>query len=169
MAWLGLIMLTVVAFAQAQTPTKQGQGLPSTQQQMSMGVLAITSNHDGTLFVDGERKVAVATDKVVTVHLTAGQHFVDLRDTSGAKLWEKVVDVPAGAQVAERISAKTVSIPPATQRVAAAAELTPCEENQSVRQGSGRRHSMQEGFLSRICGVILVPGVVPSCDKGQFP
>jgi hypothetical protein len=25
------------------------------------------------------------------------------------------------------------------------------------------------GFLSRICGVILVPGVVPSCDKGQFP
>ena len=25
------------------------------------------------------------------------------------------------------------------------------------------------GFLSRICGVILVPGVVPSCDRGQFP
>src|ERR1022692_3792304 len=24
-------------------------------------------------------------------------------------------------------------------------------------------------FLSRICGVILVPGVVPSCDRGQFP
>ena len=24
-------------------------------------------------------------------------------------------------------------------------------------------------LLSRICGVILVPGVVPSCDKGQFP
>ena len=24
-------------------------------------------------------------------------------------------------------------------------------------------------FLSRICGVILVPGGVPSCDKGQFP
>src|SRR5664280_209654 len=28
---------------------------------------------------------------------------------------------------------------------------------------------MTLGFLSRICGVILVPGVVPSCDKGQFP
>jgi hypothetical protein len=27
----------------------------------------------------------------------------------------------------------------------------------------------QLGFLSRICGVILVPGVVPSCDRGQFP
>jgi len=26
-----------------------------------------------------------------------------------------------------------------------------------------------KGLLSRICGVILVPGVVPSCDKGQFP
>jgi hypothetical protein len=25
------------------------------------------------------------------------------------------------------------------------------------------------GFLSRICGVILVPGVGPSCDTGQFP
>jgi len=24
-------------------------------------------------------------------------------------------------------------------------------------------------LLSRICGGILVPGVVPSCDKGQFP
>src|SRR5450759_5173676 len=24
-------------------------------------------------------------------------------------------------------------------------------------------------LLSRICGVILVPGAVPSCDKGQFP
>src|ERR1022692_1407659 len=27
----------------------------------------------------------------------------------------------------------------------------------------------KKGFLSRICGVILVPGVVPSCDRGQFP
>jgi hypothetical protein len=27
----------------------------------------------------------------------------------------------------------------------------------------------EKHFLSRICGVILVPGVVPSCDKGQFP
>src|SRR5450432_2018136 len=24
-------------------------------------------------------------------------------------------------------------------------------------------------LLSRICGVILVPGVVPSCDRGRFP
>jgi hypothetical protein len=28
---------------------------------------------------------------------------------------------------------------------------------------------LEKSFLSRICGVILVPGVVPSCDKGQFP
>ena len=27
----------------------------------------------------------------------------------------------------------------------------------------------KSGLLSRICGAILVPGVVPSCDKGQFP
>src|ERR1035437_7804278 len=26
-----------------------------------------------------------------------------------------------------------------------------------------------ERLLSRICGAILVPGVVPSCDRGQFP
>ena len=25
------------------------------------------------------------------------------------------------------------------------------------------------GLLIRICGLILVPGVVPSCDKEQFP
>ena len=27
----------------------------------------------------------------------------------------------------------------------------------------------EKGLLSRICGVILVPGGVPSCDKGRFP
>ena len=29
--------------------------------------------------------------------------------------------------------------------------------------------SSKIALLSRICGLILVPGVVPSCDKGQFP
>src|SRR5450432_1358242 len=28
---------------------------------------------------------------------------------------------------------------------------------------------MEFRLLSRICGVILVPGVVPSCDRGRFP
>jgi hypothetical protein len=28
---------------------------------------------------------------------------------------------------------------------------------------------MDLGLLSRICGAILAPGVVPDCDTGQFP
>jgi len=35
--------------------------------------------------------------------------------------------------------------------------------------GDRGRGPLQKTFLSRICGVILVPGAVPSCDKGQFP
>ena len=34
---------------------------------------------------------------------------------------------------------------------------------------SALRGAKDFGLLSRICGVIMVPGVVPSCDKGQFP
>jgi hypothetical protein len=32
-----------------------------------------------------------------------------------------------------------------------------------------RSYAYDLPFLSRICGVILVQEVVPSCDKGQFP
>ena len=95
---LPLLLAAVAALILAQT--KQGTASSS---QMSMGVLAVTSDHEGALFVDGERKIAVSPDKIVTLRLVAGQHFVDLRDSKGSKLWEKVVDVPAGAQVAERI------------------------------------------------------------------
>jgi hypothetical protein len=35
--------------------------------------------------------------------------------------------------------------------------------------GGASRGPFEISLLSRICGVILVPGVVPSCDKGQFP
>jgi len=38
---------------------------------------------------------------------------------------------------------------------------------QSVRLAE--QAAKEKRFLSRICGVILVPEVVPSCDKGQFP
>jgi hypothetical protein len=33
----------------------------------------------------------------------------------------------------------------------------------------GRNQSSEIDLLSRICGLIPVPGVVPSCDTGQFP
>jgi hypothetical protein len=35
--------------------------------------------------------------------------------------------------------------------------------------GSRRRHRKETALPSRIYGRILVQGVVPSCDKGQFP
>ena len=40
---------------------------------------------------------------MVTLKLVAGQHFVELPDANNQKKWEKVIDVPVGAQVAEKI------------------------------------------------------------------
>src|SRR5260370_28784123 len=99
MLQLAVILLTAGALAAAQTKTSGTNPRP----QMSMGVLALASDHEGTLYVDGERKVAVSPGRIVTLRLTAGQHFVDLRDAKGSKVWDKVVNVPSGAQVAEKI------------------------------------------------------------------
>src|ERR1035437_9142242 len=43
-----------------------------------------------------------------------------------------------------------------------------CEETGVVAAPAPER-IIEKSLLSRICGVILVPGGVPSCDKGQFP
>lgn len=121
----GLLVALVVVHGQ--TPPKP---VSSSSPQMNMGVLAVASDSDGALFVDGERKLAITPDKIVTLRLSAGQHFVDLRDAKGVKLWEKVVNVSAGTQAAERISVKnTPSIPSPAQKVDIVAELTPCEES----------------------------------------
>jgi tetratricopeptide (TPR) repeat protein len=76
---------------------------------MSTGVLAVISNHDGVLYVDGERQADISPGKVVSLSVIAGQHFVDLRDSQGTKLWDKMVTVPAGAQAAEKIEVNSVS------------------------------------------------------------
>src|SRR5438552_6739023 len=39
----------------------------------------------------------------------------------------------------------------------------------SSQPANSRRLAYNKCLLSRICGVILAPGVVPSCDTGQFP
>jgi len=41
--------------------------------------------------------------KILSVQLISGQHFVDLRDAAGRKLWQKVVAVPAGSQITEQV------------------------------------------------------------------
>jgi len=99
--FLALTILSTSQVAGLQTPSPKESTSPNPQ--MSMGSLAIASDTEGMLFVDGERKVAVSPGKIATLKLTAGQHFVDLRDGKGTKLWEKVVEVPVRAQVAERI------------------------------------------------------------------
>jgi hypothetical protein len=73
---------------------------------MSTGVLAILVDQAGSLFVDGVEGGKTTPGNVLALKLVAGQHFVDFRDSSGQKVWEKVVSVPAGSQVAERISLK---------------------------------------------------------------
>lgn len=89
--------------AQRQDPTAMKDA--SGRQQMSMGMLAVLSDRGGNLTIDGEPKVAIAPGKVTTLKLTAGQHFVALLDENGSqsKLWEKIVEVPAGVQVVEKI------------------------------------------------------------------
>jgi hypothetical protein len=42
-------------------------------------------------------------------------------------------------------------------------------DNLWILGGEIIRDLNEDRLLSRKCGVILVPGVVPSCDKGQFP
>ena len=50
---------------------------------------------------------------------------------------------------------------------------TPVDEETTIVLTEARKNAQlihtNIGFLSRICGVILVPGVAPSCDKGPFP
>jgi tetratricopeptide (TPR) repeat protein len=119
-----LLATAVLVAGRAQTV----QRAPAASQ-MSTGVLAIVSDRDGALFVDGERKIALTSGKITTLKLAAGQHFVDLRTPNGSKLWEKIVPVPAGAQVAERIEIRSEPKPTdASASVKATEDLTACEE-----------------------------------------
>ena len=94
------VLISVTAVAQAQT--KQGaKPIP----QMGMGILALESDTEGRLFVDGREKLALSPGTTSTLNLTAGQHFIELRNASGTKLWQEIVDVPADRQVAKRIEA----------------------------------------------------------------
>ena len=94
------VLLTVtVATAAGQTPTSGKVAGPAT----SMGSLAILANTAGTLFVDDARKTAISAGKITTLRVPAGEHFVDLRDDKGTKLWDRIVTIPANSQVAEKI------------------------------------------------------------------
>src|ERR1035441_1183441 len=72
----------------------------SASQSLSTGVLALQSQQQGLLFIDGQRVQPISPGSVVTLKLTTGQHFVDLRDEKGSILWQKIVEVPVGAQAA---------------------------------------------------------------------
>src|ERR1035441_1897226 len=81
----------------------------SADQQMSTGVLAVQSRQNGDLFVDGEHIQPISPGNIITLKLTTGQHFVDLRDQKGNILWQKIVEVPVGAQAAVLIDTDTES------------------------------------------------------------
>jgi hypothetical protein len=99
-------LLILASAAGEQNPSPK---LPdnASMEQMSSGVLAILADLAGSLFVDGMEGGKAVAGNVLAVKLLAGQHFVDFRDGSGQKVWEKVVSIPAGSQVAERISLKS--------------------------------------------------------------
>src|ERR1035441_10949986 len=64
----------------------------SADQQMSTGVLAVQSRQNGDLFVDGEHIQPISPGNIITLKLTTGQHFVDLRDQKGNILWQKMFE-----------------------------------------------------------------------------
>jgi YVTN family beta-propeller protein len=119
---------------------------------MSTGVLAIQSQLDGVLFVDGQRVQPLTPGNIITLSLTAGGHFVDLRDQNGTKLWQKIIEVPAGAQAAVNIetqkqpqstelpSAKTNSAGPTGAEAAATGEPHPSKL--SSKQAAAGRQDM---------------------------
>jgi tetratricopeptide (TPR) repeat protein len=123
-----LLCLGCLAGVSLSSGYAQTKPTPRAALQMRIGILVVSSDHEGLLFVDGDQKAKIAVDKVVRLELTAGQHFVDLRDASGSKFWSKVVNVPAGAQVAETIAVTAKSTPVVALEIAQAPELTSCEE-----------------------------------------
>jgi hypothetical protein len=104
--WVRILALLVFMTAQqssfAQSPHKpiQSQG---GAHQMSMGVLAITTDEAGTVFIDGVEGPRMTAGQVITEKLVAGQHFAEFHDEKGLKRWEKIITVPAGTQIAETI------------------------------------------------------------------
>jgi YVTN family beta-propeller protein len=95
-----LALAASVSVSAQETSTTKGR---PANQSLIMGVLAVQSKQDGVLFVDGQRVQSISAGKVATLKVTAGQHFVDLRDQKGNILWQKIVEVPVAAQVAVAI------------------------------------------------------------------
>ena len=99
--WLILIALSAGVSVVAQDKSARRDN--SQSQSLSMGVLAVQSQQQGLLFIDGQRIQPIVPGNIVTLKLTAGQHFVDLRDEKGSILWQKIIEVPIGAQAAALI------------------------------------------------------------------
>src|SRR6266849_4484962 len=103
-----LFIFALVALGSSQEPrvgtsANKTNSSQARDDQMKSGVLAIASDEAGTLIIDGAEGPAITPSQVVTVKLVAGEHFIELRSAKGEKAWEKIIVVPAAAQVAERI------------------------------------------------------------------
>jgi hypothetical protein len=98
--------IVVAAQTKSASQAKPHSEAANSAEQMTTGVLAIVSDQVGSLFVDGVEAGKASPGNVVALKLVAGQHFIDFRDSSGQTIWEKIINVPAGLQVAERISTK---------------------------------------------------------------
>jgi hypothetical protein len=72
-------------------------------EQFNTGVLALLADDELIVIIDGADGGKTSTGKVLALKLVAGQHFVELRDSAGQKKWEKIVTIPTGTQVAEKI------------------------------------------------------------------
>lgn len=125
---------------------------------MNTGVLAILADQGGRLFVDGVEGGQVVPGKVLALKLLAGQHFVDLRDEAGRKTWEKVIDIPAGAQIAEKISQGQTQSAPSSQPPTPTSTPTP----QSTTSSTQLYRSISSQILA---GLLKDKGYTPEIRK----
>jgi hypothetical protein len=95
------------------------------------------------------------------------EHYTKKTD-AGAVRWEKIEDYGR--------TLSGMEVFPVTARSVTPPRDSPCLEYQMYLFEQGMIEveaiiapTLDFGFLSRICGVILVLGVVPSCDTGRFP
>jgi hypothetical protein len=124
----------------------------------SPGVLAIQADRSGTLYLDGAKTGKIEALQILSVNVAAGQHFAEFRDDDGRKLWGKIVSVPAGVQVAEKIDVPngtpplpSASAATATASAAQAAQRSPGggEDYLNMNDEPSFIEQSVEGYLNR--------------------
>ena len=103
LASLLAIVLGLHALTSDSVPAKSlRKGSAST----SIGAIAIESDSDGLLYVDGKNQSAISAKQVTVIKLMPGQHIMELRGREGESLWKQIVTIPKGEQIVQTVNAR---------------------------------------------------------------